>query len=166
MVLGVFIVGSLIVAQAADVGEVLRRGLSPVEPPGGSPAELVAARLQAIRHPSDTLFTWDYLPVIYLATEMRSPTRLLDAHYLYDFPGAYQRYGEELLRTLRGTPPTFIVGGWSTGCFSATVDEQHEAGDPVYRQYRAFLADHYELVYTAENLQLYQHRLSDPGRGE
>lgn len=161
VILGAFIVGPLVVAQAADMRQVLGWGLWPAEPQEKSSSELVAAQLNAIRRPSDTLFTWDYQPRIYLATNMRSPTRQLDGHYLYDFGGSATRYGEELWRTLRRAPPTFIVDGWS-----ATAEAPPEVRDPIYGQFRELLANQYTLLYTAGNLALYRHRLADPANAE
>jgi hypothetical protein len=113
VVLGAFIVGPLVMAQAADIGQVLRWRLWPGNSPGSSPSELVAAQLNAIRRPSDTLFTWEYLPRISLATDMRSPTRQLDGHYLYDFRGSATEYGDELWRT---RSPGWRCGPTSANC--------------------------------------------------
>jgi hypothetical protein len=63
---------------------------------------------------------------------MNSPARHLDAHNISD-SAADQQYGEEILRALRRTLPTFIVEGWTS-----PSDEPLRARDPVYLRFRAW----------------------------
>jgi hypothetical protein len=75
------IVGPLIFAQVLDVRHMRSWARGSSDRPAVKSREAVATHLNTIRSSSDTLFTWDYLlPRIYFATEMKSPTRLLDAH--------------------------------------------------------------------------------------
>jgi 4-amino-4-deoxy-L-arabinose transferase-like glycosyltransferase len=146
------IVGPLIFAQVSDVRQ-MRSVLSSSEHPAPEPWEAVSAHLNAIRSPSDTLFMWDYLPRIYFATEMKSPTRLLDAHHIFDSAQSRRKFEEEIVQGLKRAPPTFIVDGWRT-----VLRERRWAGDPVYRRFREFLENHYARIYTADNFRLYKYQ--------
>jgi len=152
LVIFALIIGPLLIVQAADVGQVLRWVLRPTERPGISPWQVVAHQLTGIKRPGDMLFTWDYFPGIYLATEMNSPSRHMDTHNMYDFPAAHEQYGTEIWQALRREPPTFILDGWTT-----PSDEPLRARDPLYVQFRAWLEVHYVLIGTADGLKVYQH---------
>jgi hypothetical protein len=115
--------------------------------------EAVAIHLKTIRSPSDTLFLWDYLPRIYFATEMKSPMRLLSAHYLFDSAQSRRKFAEEIMQGLKEAPPTYIVDGWRTA-----YRERRWAGDPTYRKFREFLAHNYSSIYTADNLSIYRYQ--------
>jgi len=146
------IVGPLILAQVWDM-RVFRKA-HPLQP-----WQEVATQLNAIRTLNDSLFTWDYLPGIYLMTEMKSPTHQLDAHYIFDSAESH-RYGEEILRDLRRALPTFIVDATTKMVKqSRTSADILAASDPVYRNFRQFLEDQYTLIYTHENLRVYRNRV-------
>ena len=154
------IVGPLIFAQVSDVRQmsyVLSSGAHRAVVPG----QEVAAFLNTIRSPSDTLFTWDYLPSIYFATEMKSPTRLLDAHYIFDSAHSHQKFREEILRGLEQALPTFLVDGWNNA-----AKERLGAGDPLYRKFRELIEHHYVWIYTAGNFRVYRHQTAGKAAGE
>jgi Dolichyl-phosphate-mannose-protein mannosyltransferase len=155
------IVGPLIFAQVLDVRQMLSWARGSSERPAVKSREAVATHLNAIRSPSDTLFTWDYLPRIYFATEMKSPMRLLDAQHIFDSAQAHRRFGEEIVRGLNRTPPTFMVEGWRR------ADREHLGiGDPVYRKFQEFLETNYVRIYTFDNLRLYRHQTRSKVIGE
>jgi hypothetical protein len=151
-ILFALIIGPLIFAQVLDVRQ-MRSVLSASEHPALEPWEAVSAHLNTIRSPSDTLFMWDYLPRIYFATEMKSPTRLLDAHYIFDSAESRRKFGEEIMQGLKRAPPTFIIDGWRTAS-----RERRLAGNPMYRRFREFLEDNYGSIYTADHLRLYKYQ--------
>jgi hypothetical protein len=146
------IVGPLIFAQVSDVRQ-MRCVLFPSEPPALEAWEAVSAHLNTIRSSSDTLFTWDYWPRIHFATEMKSPTRLLDAHYIFDSAESRRKFGEEIMQGLKRAPPTFIVDGWRTA-----YRERRWAGNPMYSRFREFLENNYASIYTADNLRVYKYQ--------
>lgn len=149
-----FIIGPLFLGQVFDI-KIKQSRLwvrFPSDPPQAETRETLATHLKRIRNPSDTLFTWDYIPSIYFATEMKSPTRLLDAHHIFDSVYAYKKYGEEVLQALNLTP-TFVVDG------ARSADrESRWAGDPMYRKFRDFLENQYVLIYAAGSLKVYRHQ--------
>jgi len=147
------IIGPLIFAQALDVRQMRSLAQGTRERPGVKAQETIATYLNTIRNPSETLFTWDYLPRTYLLTAMKSPMRLLDAHYIFDSDQAHKRFAEEIIGGLKQTPPTFIVDGWRRA-----DRERRGMGDAVYGEFQEFLKTHYSLIYTAENLKLYSHQ--------
>lgn len=146
LVISALIIGPLLIAQAADVGQVLRWVLKPTERPAISPWQVVAHQLTGNQRPGDTPFTWDYFPGIYLATEMNSLSRHLDTHNMFDFPAAHEQYGTEIWQALRRAPPTFIPDGWTT-----PSDEPLRPQDPVYVQFRAWLEVYSVLICTAQS---------------
>jgi hypothetical protein len=147
------IIGPLIFAQALDVRQLRSLAQGAGERPGVKAQETIATYLNTIRGPSETLFTWDYLPRTYLMTEMKSPTRLLDAHYIFDSDEAHKRFAEEIIGGLKQAPPTFIVDGWRRA-----HRERLGIGDAVYGEFQEFLQTNYSLIYSAQNLKLYRHQ--------
>jgi Dolichyl-phosphate-mannose-protein mannosyltransferase len=117
----------------------------------GTHVQSVADYLNGVRSPGDTLFTWNYLPLVYFETGMQAPTRFLDAHYLYDFKHSYDTYGEELLQELRKAPPTFIVDGTNR---LSPLRWDRTAQDRIYQRFRDFVREGYELRYIVRNDQL------------
>lgn len=148
----VLIVGPLIFSQAHDVRNMRNLLLTTYAP--RVPAQAVASHLNKILNPSDTLFTWDYLPEIYLSTEAKNSTQQLDFHYISDSPKSYLKNGNQTLRELSHTPPTFIVDGPAIWREADTVIRW--SGDPVYIEFRKFLESQYVLIYAADNLSLYR----------
>jgi len=146
----VLILAPLVPYQTLDLGEVLRFIVRD-EQPAVRPWKRIASQLNALREPSDTLFVWDYLPGIYLATEMRSPTRQLFAFRIFHSPEFHRRFGEEIMRELRTCPPTFVVDGTTDQDMPALA-----ARDSVYREFREFVEKHYTPVDTVEGLNLYR----------
>jgi hypothetical protein len=118
------IVGPLIFAQVLDVRQMRSWARGSSERPAVKSQEAVATYLNTIRSSSDTLFTWDYLlPRIYFATEMKSPTRLLDANC--SSGAALAASGRRGLRRTSApiVPPLALPrvdGGW---CFPGAVEE-------------------------------------------
>jgi Dolichyl-phosphate-mannose-protein mannosyltransferase len=152
------IVGPLLFAQSQDVLEI-RGAVTKAEDvlyvrglwvPYTSPQDKIAAYLNAVREPGDTLFTWDYLPEIYFATGMKSPSRQMFAFHLRDSRKAWKEFGDEILRDLGRAPPAFIVDG--TG-----RPDRKAAGDSVYRDFRQLVDGSYVLVYAADQYKVYKH---------
>jgi hypothetical protein len=146
----VLILAPLVPFQARDLGEMLRLTVRN-EQPSVRPWRRIADKLNALREPSDTLFVWDYLPGIYLATEMRSPTRQLFAFRIFHSPEFHRRFGEEIMHELKTSPPTYVVDGTTDQDMPALV-----AHDSVYREFREFVEKHYTPVDTVEGLKLYR----------
>jgi hypothetical protein len=95
------------------------------------------------------------MPVVYFTTEMKSPIRLLDAHYILHSQYSHSRFGEEILRGLEQTPPTFLVDRGDNA-----TEESLRAGDPVYRKFREFIEHNYVWIHTAGSLAVYRHQPS------
>jgi hypothetical protein len=124
---------------------------------GSGPWVGVTRYLNGVRQPGDTLFTWDYLPAVFYATGMRSPSRHADAHSLADFRESHRRFGERILRDLEGAPPSFIVDG--------TADAAGQrATDGVYRRFCEFLESRYRWVHSVGAMRIYE-RLTVPTGG-
>jgi hypothetical protein len=58
---------------------------------------------------SDRLFSWDYLPGVFQATNLRPATILASAHYLNDSPYAVKKFRRRILDALLKSPPEFVV---------------------------------------------------------
>jgi hypothetical protein len=142
------IVGPLVFPQLLDAWE-LKTG----DRPRIKSWEAVVDRLNAIRGPADTLFTWDYMPLIYVATDMKTPIRLMDAHNIFDSSEAHRKFGGKIMEGLRRTAPTFVVDGWDNA-----RRERLGSSDPIYKDFRDFLATRYVLVYDVDNLKVYKSR--------
>lgn len=112
--------------------------------------QAVARYLNEARSPGDTLFTWNYLPLIYSETGMQNPTRFLSAHYLYDFKPAYDSFGDEILRDLKRAPPNFIVDGTRDG-ESSKLWWTKNSPDRIYQEFCGFIREDYELRYIVIN---------------
>jgi len=145
------IIGPLLVGQASDACS-MHSLLFPGEHLVVRPTELVATHLNTIRCPHDTLFSWDFLPRIFFVTDMKSPTRLLDAHYIFDSAESRRRFAEQTLREIRHAPPTFIVDGSDRTASALPFMTM----DQVYKKFREFLDDRYVLIYTAGSLRVYR----------
>jgi hypothetical protein len=119
---------------------------------GNPPAEWTKAGLYIKTHksPSDTIFTWEFRPGIYRLAESHTLTRWDSAHYIDDFPEAYQSIGPELITELQTAPPKFIVDDCS----------QSPPGphDTVRTQFLDLLARQYYLVYQPGGTCVFEHR--------
>ena len=117
-------------------------------------AELVANQINEAARRDNSVFVWPYEPMIYYSTKLVSPGRYLTAHYLYDSSEAYSRIGTEIMASIRRAPPTYVVD-----CV-ARCSERKLAGtdDPVYTEFRKFVAENYVPVYRAGDLQLLRSR--------
>jgi hypothetical protein len=117
-------------------------------------AELIANKINAAARRGDTVFVWPYEPMIYYSTKLVSPGRYLTAHYIYDSSAAYNRIGTEIMASIRRTPPTYLVDcvAWCSKRKLAGTD------DPIYMEFRDFVAGNYVPVYRAGDLQLYRNR--------
>jgi hypothetical protein len=152
------IIGPLLLPQMLDVRQLRQWVLFPSERHAWAKDwAAVATHLNAVRAPADTLFTWDYMPGVYFTTEMNTPTRLLDAHYIFDSAHSHRRFGKEILRGLEQTPPTFLVDGWNNA-----AEERLRAGDPLYGKFRDLIDHHYIWIYTAGKFRVYRHQT--PGK--
>ena len=151
------VLGPLLLSQMSDIHQFMRWVLFPSERHAWTNDEkVVATHLNAVRGPYDTLFTWDYMPALYFATEMKSPIRLLDAHYIFDSQYSHLKFGEEILRGLEQTPPTFLVDRDDN-----TAEESLSAADSVYRKFREFIQRNYVRFHTAGTLTVYRHNPSE-----
>jgi hypothetical protein len=156
------IIGPLLLPQMLDVRQLRQWVRFPSERHAWAKDwEAVATHLNAVRAPVDTLFTWDYMPGVYFMTEMNTPTRLLDAHYIFDSAHSHRRFGKEILRGLEQTPPTFLVDGWNKA-----AEERLRAGDPLYGKFRELIDHHYIWIYTAGKFRVYRHQAPGKAAGE
>lgn len=139
----ILVLGPLLFPQAQDVLR-LRDALytSSASLPSQNPEELVAAYLNKVRKPGDTLFIWNYLPMIYFETEMPSPTVLPDAHYLRDCRNCREMFGPELLNQLKSSPPNFIVDGTP---HPSSIAARHP--NSTYASFYEFVEEHYDMSY-------------------
>jgi hypothetical protein len=106
----------------------------------------VAARVNAIKHPGDTLFVWGYRPDIYVYTRLVSDGRFWDSQPLTGVPAdrhlkvSTAIYGGPAAanrQELRRSQPTFIVDG--LGLLNPAL------APSIYPELRPWLA-HYKLV--------------------
>lgn len=109
---------------------------------GNEPQEWVQAATYINDHKStsDLMFTWQFRPGMYRLANTHTVMRWDSAHYIYDFPAAYQLIGPELMSGLRATPPRFVVYDCSS------FDNK---ADVIRTQMVDLLAAQYRLVYTA-----------------
>jgi Dolichyl-phosphate-mannose-protein mannosyltransferase len=150
------VLGPLLLPQMSDIHQFMRWVLFPSERHvWTSDEKAVATYLNAVRGPSDTLFTWDYMPIVYFTTEMKSPVRLLHAHYILHSQYSHSKFGEEILRGLQQTPPTFLVENMDNA-----IGESLTTGDSVYRKFREFIQHNYVWIHTAGTLTVYRHEPS------
>jgi hypothetical protein len=68
-----------------------------------------ARLIRRVACPGDRLFSWDYLPGIAQATNLRPATVLASAHYLNDSPYAVKKFRARVLDDLLKSPPEFVV---------------------------------------------------------
>lgn len=146
--------GPLFLPQLSDIHQFMRWILFPAAPCLDKRRESGCHSFECGSWPH-TLFTWDYMPVVYFTTEMKSPIRLLDAHYILHSQYSHSRFGEEILRGLEQTPPTFLVDRGDNA-----TEESLRAGDPVYRKFREFIEHNYVWIHTAGSLAVYRHQPS------
>jgi Dolichyl-phosphate-mannose-protein mannosyltransferase len=146
------VIGPLLFPQASDLRDMLSLTVRH-EPPPVRAWKMIAEELNTIRSPSDTLFIWDYLPGIYFLTGMESPTPQLFAFRIFHSPRSHRRFGDEIIRDLSDSPPTFIVDGTSDSEGPELIRE-----DSVYRAFRHLVDSDYTQVFQAENLKLYKRR--------
>jgi Dolichyl-phosphate-mannose-protein mannosyltransferase len=132
------VLGPLLLPQAQDVLTLRDVQLNKTTWFGVVNSEQDAATyLRRIEKPGDTLYMWNFLPLIYFETEMPSPTRLPDAHYRWDSKYSNEKLVPEMLSELEDSPPTFIV--------DATTNP--DPGDPVYPVFYKFVQKEYDLRY-------------------
>jgi hypothetical protein len=156
------ILGPLLIPQILDVRQLMQWGFFANQRyDGANDWEAVAAHLNALHDPSDTLFTWDYMPGVYFATGMHSPVRLLSAHRIFDSVYSHWKFGEEVSRRIEQAPPTFLVDGWNNAAM-----ESLRAGDPLYRRFREFIERHYVSIYTVGRFRVYKYWGSRKVAGE
>ena len=155
------VLGPVLLTQMSDMRQFMRWVLFPSERRAWISEEMtVATHLNSVRAPYDTLFTWDYMPGIYFTTEMKSPIRLLDAHYILDSQYSHSKFGEEILRGLEQSPPTFLVDSKDN-----VTETSLTAGDPVYRKFREFIERNYVWFHSAGTLTVYRHQPSKQTSG-
>jgi hypothetical protein len=150
MVMLALIVGPLFFPQSLDVRDFLNLTVKH-EAPTVRSWEKMAKSINERRSAWDTLFVWDYLPGIYFATGMRSPTKQLFAFRIFQSPAFHEKFGEEIIHELNAEPPTFIV--------DATADSEIAAlrqKDSVYNRFRQLVDGDYLLVDRVEGLKLYK----------
>ncbi len=150
-----FVIGPLLLSQSRDAlrlrnffhldqgGEQQDMINAPIQ---GLTNELddVAGYLNRVRHPGDTLFMWNYLPLLYFKTGMRAPTRPISAEPLKFFQQSHDQFGQEILQDLETSPPTFIV--------DATADPAKAAAtDRFYREFHYLVQRSYQVVYTTHD---------------
>lgn len=130
---------------------------------GGSRVDRIwegaAAHLKEAGEPGQTLFTWNFVPALYLETGMRSPIRLASAQYLSDSPQSARRFGPEIITGLTASPPAFLVDG------GPPPEGPSEAGEAYHAAYRELLARRYSLTYEESGptgLRVYRRRARSP----
>ena len=148
------VLGPLLLPQMSDTHQFMRWVLFPSERHAWTSDEkAVATYLNAVRGPSDTLFTWDYMPIVYFTTEMKSPVRVLHANYILHSQYSHSKFGEEILRGLKQTPPTFLVDRVDNATGKSLT-----ADDPVYTKFREFIQHNYVCIHTAGTFTVYRHQ--------
>jgi hypothetical protein len=141
-VLLILVAAPLLLPQLRDLNKiwavVTHRGEALPDFQAAARIASVSRFIDSHRQSGATLFTWDYVPSIYLETGLPAASRYLDAHYMHDSPHAFSSIGNQILRDLRRTPPTFVV--------DATPDPQALAQrNPIYRQFLDFVGAQYKL---------------------
>lgn len=113
--------------------------------------DTTAKTLNAIQQPGDTLFTWNYWPGFYVATDMRSPSRFLSAHYLKDSPQANEVIGNEILYDLVRKKPSFVIE-------DADSDDDLLYRNNHYKNFKKMLTENYKLIFQDSLFHLYRLR--------
>jgi hypothetical protein len=72
------------------------------------PGFAVGKTLRRVSRPSDKLFSWDYLPVVYDVSGLQNASRFTTAVNLQDTREGSQMFNE-LMHDLGRTPPSFVV---------------------------------------------------------
>ena len=155
----VLIVGPLLFVQAGDAIQLVTAAPDPAL--AATPAQkarlerwrMASDYMKTIQKPTDTLFTWDYLPWIYYQTQLSNGIKYPSAHYILDSPWAHEKVGREILQQLQENRPTFIIddGDNSMGGVPKTLTR-----DAYYLQFVAFLKEHYDRVYSVQRLSVYR----------
>ena len=140
------IVGPLFFQQAGDL-----RSLRWLIIDGAPKADwqIVADKLNMIREPNDMLFIWGYQPGIFYETGMKSPSRLLDPHYLGGSEKARNKFGQEMFDSLEKNNPSFIVVRTSDDAIQAKLVT-------IFNQLKAFMNNSYELIDVVGKLEIYR----------
>lgn len=152
------VLGLMLAPLVYHQGSDLRRMASLLR--GGSTTpywETVASALSGVREPGDTLFTWNYWPGIYFATNMRSPTRFLSAHYLGKSPQPNDVIGVEILSDLARNRPSFVIEDNAKHWNFARQTGQ-------YREFQRLLEGSYELIFRSSLFHIFRLRpeVADP----
>ena len=150
------LVGPLLCSQVTDIGAM---GRLMINPPSYTYAwKAVAEQIKNRRVSGDTLFIWDYLPAIYFDTQMKSPSKNLDARLLdvweQDINEQQSReIWTELWPDLLTAPPRFVVD-------KVKNKKEVQRGGNMYQQFRDFLGGNYRLIYENYGHQLYERETS------
>ncbi len=117
----------------------------------------VANWLRENAHPEDRLVVWGSEPIVNYLSGMRSTTRFGFNHPLTSGPPAVRdRYRDELITSLRHTPPAFfLVVDRDRSNLRARTSKQFLEEWPVLTRW---LAEDYRLVHTIEDFQIYGRR--------
>jgi Dolichyl-phosphate-mannose-protein mannosyltransferase len=139
------LLGPLLIVQLHDANH-LRAVLTQ-----GRVQEVEDRALEFLAHtrtPTDTLFTWDCMPLFYFALKMRSPSRYLGADYIRDSPVTAAKIRERLVNDLDRQPPSFVVD-------KTNNPTERGAADPAYRWFQHFLAHKYRLAFAENSMRIY-----------
>ena len=103
-------------------------------------AKEIAAFVDKIRNPQDTLFSWSYEPWIFWALDIKSPIKVLDLGFSKIFSGSLQhQFGEGVLSELKSHPPTLIL--------DTTENPQLlRRRDRLYSDFSIYVEDQFECV--------------------
>src|SRR5215510_1924267 len=116
------------------------RDLGHDKPPLEEQAKQIAVFIEGVRKKDDTLFSWEMIPWIFNAVNIKSPIFALDMSYRKAFSGSLrQRFVEDVMRQLQSHPPTFIMD-------STNDPELTKRQDSLYKEFARFVDDQYECL--------------------
>ncbi len=142
-VVAAVILGPLLFLQVDDAHK-LREAI--VGPRAQGPMDRAIAFVLNTRKPGDTLFTWDFMPVFYAGSKMRSPSLYLSAFYVLDSPRTAKGVRDRIVSDLERTPPTFL----------AEMTPTYLTSDPASSRWlRCFVDQNYRLGFSEAHMRVY-----------
>jgi len=146
----IIVLSSSLAWRVAMEGMHVARHVFGGEQHGEWPGEAVARAVAEQADSNDLLLVWDYLPLIYQRTGLKTPSRFTTALNLADSPAIANRIGPELLGDVKADPPTFVVIDFS--------EKRSPTSLPYFEQLLSWLEGRYELFMEDDAVRVYRRK--------